>query len=821
MTDYTKEKTVESGTIGFIEEIDKVKVSPTEEANRALLYMLEDLNGMISSITRAKKEWEDTVDSMIDPLFIHDSEFKIIRCNRAYRELAGSATFKEIVGKPYFEVFPKLVGPFRMYLESEGGEEEIFVPAIGRTFNVRFFTMKNTHGGLLSYVHTMEDITERKMMEERYKTIIKTSMEGFWMVDTKGRILDVNDAFCKMTGYSRDEMLKMFIQDVELSETPEITAQHIQLVIERGWDRFESRHRCKDRRIIDIEVSAQYMKVDEGRIVVFIRDITERKRVEEAIRQEMDITNNLLRIVEATVQLTDLDKFIATVVLCVWEIMACDTCFFYMWDGEARLFRPCEEKGLGQNLRPYFRNEPIAEDVPCIKKAIEAGIEVVEGIAIEDTLLKAPGCGFFRLIENLDRLIVIPLAGKNGYRGLIICIYARAERPIRQFRERDKKLVSGIASQVSIAMENAILYKNSLNSTIELSRKIETIQVMHDIDKSILSTLDSKEILETVVIMVSRIISCDLIMVALADYEKKGFHYTAGFGIDSFKKGGFVPFEDTSATEVIKTGRPQYIANLTEITGLLPLEKILLDEGFLSHMRMPLTVKGDSIGILSIGVKRSSAFTPDDLSTLEKLSSQIGVALENSRLIQDVEDLFISTVRALSNTIDAKSPWTNGHSERVTKTAIDIAREMGFPDKELKKLEVAGLLHDIGKIGTYETILNKSGKLTEEELNIIRQHPKKGAEILGPIKQLKEAIPVLKHHHEFYDGNGYPDGLKGEDIPLMARVLAVADSVDAMGADRPYRKGRPMEEIIAELKRCSGTQFDAKIVEAFLRLKQS
>lgn len=366
-------------------------------------------------------------------------------------------------------------------------------------------------------------------------------------------------------------------------------------------------------------------------------------------------------------------------------------------------------------------------------------------------------------------------------------------------------------------MENEVLYKNSLRKTIELSRKIETIQVMHEIDKSILSTLNSQAIIETIVIMVSRIISCERVTIVLADYEKKGFYYTAGFGTHAAQKGVFVPFEDTSATEVIITGRPQYVTNLKEIKDILLIEKTLLAEGFLSHMRIPLTVKDERIGVLSVGARRPSAFTPEDLSNIEKLAVQLGIALENSKLLQDVEDLFVSTIRTLSNAIDAKSPWTRGHSERVTKTAIDIAKEMGFDEKKLKELEVAGLLHDIGKIGTYEIILDKPGGLTGEELNIIRQHPKKGADILEPIKQLREIIPPIKHHHEFYDGNGYPDGLKGEDIPLMARILAVADTTDAMGADRSYRKGKSMEEIIAELERCSGAQFDPKVVEVFLK----
>jgi len=243
-------------------------------------------------------------------------------------------------------------------------------------------------------------------------------------------------------------------------------------------------------------------------------------------------------------------------------------------------------------------------------------------------------------------------------------------------------------------------------------------------------------------------------------------------------------------------------------------------KGCLSHIRVPLVAKGEIIGLLSVGAKRPSAYSSDALILLEKFAAQAGVAIEHARLVKDLEELFLGTVKSLSSAIDAKSPWTAGHSDRVTKYALEIGRGMEFSQKELKDLELAGLLHDIGKIGTYESILDKPGKLNDEEMEIMKQHPIRGAEILSPIRQLKGIIPSIKYHQEFYDGKGYPEGLKGEDIPLFARILAVADTVDAMSADRPYRKGKSKVSIVAELKRCSGTQFDSKVVDVFLKIPE-
>ena len=391
---------------------------------------------------------------------------------------------------------------------------------------------------------------------------------------------------------------------------------------------------------------------------------------------------------------------------------------------------------------------------------------------------------------------------------------------VSPFSETDMKLMHGISHQVSVAIEQSHLYRESTERAMELSHNIETIKVMHEIDTGILSTIKSKEILDMVARLIARLIPCDRATIMLVDAEKQAFIYTAGFGADFVPKGSVVPFKDTSAAAILKTGRAVYEANLKDVKDLLPLEKRFAAEGFLSHIRVPISLKGGIIGILTVGSKRPAAYSAEDLSTLENLASQIGVALENARRVEDLDALFIGTVKSLSAAIDAKSKWTAGHSERVCAYAMKIGSTLGLNPKELKELELASLLHDIGKIGTYESILEKPGKLTDEEMAIVKEHPGKGAEILAPIKQLKAILPAIKYHQEYYDGSGYPEGIKGEAIPRYARIISVADTVDAMGADRPYRKGRPWEAIIAEIKRCSGTQFDPQVVDAFLRAEK-
>ena len=183
---------------------------------------------------------------------------------------------------------------------------------------------------------------------------------------------------------------------------------------------------------------------------------------------------------------------------------------------------------------------------------------------------------------------------------------------------------------------------------------------------------------------------------------------------------------------------------------------------------------------------------------------------------EKLNELFEGLILSFVNAIDAKSSWTKGHSERVTNYALSIAEEMKIAEEELKTLRIAALLHDIGKIGTYDVILDKPMSLTREEFNLINMHPARGAEILKPIYQLRHLLPVIKHHHERVDGKGYPEGLKGDEIPFLSRIICVADSYDSMTSDRPYRTALVKEHAIAELKKHSGTQFDPNIVEAFL-----
>lgn len=212
---------------------------------------------------------------------------------------------------------------------------------------------------------------------------------------------------------------------------------------------------------------------------------------------------------------------------------------------------------------------------------------------------------------------------------------------------------------------------------------------------------------------------------------------------------------------------------------------------------------------------RNGEFGSNDVSLLEDAAALLSTQADNMHLLLQSNELFMGTLRAMSSTIDARDPYTQGHSERVARLSHDLAEILGLPDQACHEIYLSGILHDIGKIGIPDSVLLKPGKLTDEEFDVIKQHPTIGHRIVKRLGQLEFTLPGVLHHHERWDGNGYPHGLRGNSIPLMARIMAVADAFDAMTSCRPYRKAMPTEKACSILYGGAGEQWDAEIVECF------
>ncbi len=241
---------------------------------------------------------------------------------------------------------------------------------------------------------------------------------------------------------------------------------------------------------------------------------------------------------------------------------------------------------------------------------------------------------------------------------------------------------------------------------------------------------------------------------------------------------------------------------------------VLKIESFIS---VPLKIRLEIIGMLNVySYTRGNKFSEGHRKMLSILADRASSAIDNARLFKNLQETFQQTIQGFARAMEAKDPYTHGHSDRVMQYSRIISRGLGLEKQHEDKICTAALMHDVGKIGIPLDALNKPQKLTREEYELFKAHPDKGRRILEPIEFLRDIVPAVYHHHEQWDGTGYPLGLKGEEIPLEARILAVADTYDAITSDRAYRKALSHDIAIAELRRCAGTQFDPKIVAVFI-----
>lgn len=234
-----------------------------------------------------------------------------------------------------------------------------------------------------------------------------------------------------------------------------------------------------------------------------------------------------------------------------------------------------------------------------------------------------------------------------------------------------------------------------------------------------------------------------------------------------------------------------------------------------SLLAAPLRIKEKTIGVLEAINKLEGGFDERDLELLTFLANQVAPAIENATLYTRLRELFLETALTLSEALECRDTYTGGHTRRVRDYSLAIGRRLGLSPQELEHLNLAAILHDIGKIGVDDAILRKEGPLDRDEFLKMMEHARIGADILQYVRSMAEVVPGVRYHHEKYDGTGYPDALKGKAIPYIARIIAVADTYDAMTTDRPYRKGLPPDVALVELEKCSGTQLDPEVTRVF------
>ncbi len=399
--------------------------------------------------------------------------------------------------------------------------------------------------------------------------------------------------------------------------------------------------------------------------------------------------------------------------------------------------------------------------------------------------------------EVIESAMCVPLKSKDRCIGVL---NLSGRKDGGDFCEEDLQILTILASHAASAIDIAQLYR-------KVTSQVDHLEALYKLGRILNSSLSLDQILPQALTQTLDLLQAQSASVMLLDEKGEELRIRLAHGLSA----------EIVATTRVRLG--ERVSGRVAATGEPVLIKGHDGDDTDSSICVPLLANQQVLGVLNIRTKiDGSDFTQQDLELASQLANIAAAAIENAELHDQLQSLFLSTVSALANSIDARDPYTKGHSDRVTTYAVMIAERLKLDSDFLERLRYAGLLHDIGKIRIRDHILHKPGRLTELEFDEMKRHPEYGVEIMHPVKPFQDILPAMLHHHERFDGRGYPHGLLGFDIPLDARILCVADCFDAMTSDRPYRKGMPISDAVAELVKNKNTQFDPDLVDIFLDL---
>lgn len=442
-----------------------------------------------------------------------------------------------------------------------------------------------------------------------------------------------------------------------------------------------------------------------------------------------------------------------------------------------------------RELRILAQDGP--EDPVVCTTRVPLSEEAAEWVAREGEVRLGDGAAMSVPLKVKDRCLgVIKLAGRSDLTG---------------YTDHDLQVLGILAGHAASAIDNAQLYSR-------VSRQVRELEALQQVGQAVNSSLDLKETLQQVLDHACELLGAPAASVMLVEPDGKHLTIRLARGLShAVVANTRVRLGERISGRVAQNGQPIMLPRGVDESGA---ERA-------AALCVPLKVDNNVVGVLNVRAHlETEEFTREDLDLAARLASISAAALENAELHDELQHLLLDSITALANSIDARDPYTRGHSDRVTEYSVMLAERMGFEAVELERLRLAALLHDIGKIRIPDHILNKPGRLTDDEFEEMKRHPVYGVGIMLPVRAFRPLLPYMLHHHERFDGLGYPDRKQGNEIPLPARIICVADCFDAMTSDRPYRKGMPVEVAIEELRKGQGTQFDPECVDAFLDLVQ-
>ncbi|NLH49765.1 MAG: response regulator [Myxococcales bacterium] len=478
-----------------------------------------------------------------------------------------------------------------------------------------------------------------------------------------------------------------------------------------------------------------------------------------------------------------------------------------------------DDQSISRSLSLFLKHK--GYEVECAENGLE-GLRLLQNktfdIVVSDVMM--PQMNGLQLLEAIKETHpTLPVVMITGYTDLNTAIetlkkgaadfvtkpfrYDQFEQTIHHLLENEKAAARPI---------------QTVDLQARLERKIRELSVLYMISEELESSASADDLFIALTEVACNITEAARSSFFMYDRDESRYYLKQAFNLDQRENRPLSFQFPTDINESLQIQRIPLAWNDPEETAFYrqalnlaaPINQLIL---------APLYVRGENFGVLAVEEKvQHPEFTAIDLNFIKFLLKKASLQIENSALYETIYANLVATLRSLVSTLEAKDTYTQRHSDRVTKISLLVAKEVGCSKEELDILQFAGMLHDIGKIGISDAILQKKGRLTDEEYEIIKQHPVIGARILEPLGMLPHEKAIIRHHHERWDGKGYPDGLAGRDIPFLARIVSLADAYDAMTSDRVYRKGLSHEVAVSEIKRNAWYQFDGNLSRAFLEM---
>ena len=356
----------------------------------------------------------------------------------------------------------------------------------------------------------------------------------------------------------------------------------------------------------------------------------------------------------------------------------------------------------------------------------------------------------------------------------------------------------------------------------DVYRMLQKMERLMEINITLNSTLALAQVLDLIIAKAVEMLECEAGSILLCNQEENCLMFSASTSADSKTLAQIhIPLTDSLAGTIYSKNIPLVVNNVDQDIRHNASVAAQIRFQTRSLLGVPMRIQDRVIGVLEALNKKEGVFTEEDVKILTAIASQAAVAIENAQLVEALQESYETTLEGWAAALDLRDKETEGHSQRVTLLAVQMAQEIGMKKEQVMHLRQGALLHDIGKMAVPDRILHKHGPLTEEEKAIMRQHPVNAYNMLYPITHLRPALDIPYCHHEKWDGSGYPSGLKGEEIPLAARIFTIIDVWDALRSDRPYRKAWSVKKTIAYLQQQAGKSFDPKLVDRFVDILPS